>query len=209
MYHVKAYSCIGIMLVSYAAALAGCGTPAIKNADAKGESIVCFGDSITFGYGAQPGEDYPTELAKLVPVPVINAGIDGDTTQEALKRIKADVLDRDPVLVIIEFCGNDFLRKVPPQTTVANIKEMIERIQAKGAMVALADISAGMFLKEYRSAFRALAREKKVIFIPGILSGIITNPSMKSDFLHPNREGYKMIAQRIHRAIKPYLKDGS
>ena len=72
-------------------------------------------------------------------------------------------------------------------------------------MVAIVDISAGFFLNEYRQALADLAQEKKTIFIPGILRGVITNPSMKSDFIHPNKEGYSVIAQRIYRAILPYL----
>ncbi len=187
----------------------GCAKREIKNIDSRGTNIICFGDSLTFGYGAGPGEDYPSALAKLIDTAVINAGIDGDTASEALQRLKPDALDRDPLLVIIEFGGNDFLRKIPKEVTINNIKEMVERVQAKGAMVALVDISAGMFLKEYRLAFYNLAREKGAIFIPSILSGIITNPSMKSDFLHPNGAGYRMIAQRIHREIIPYLKQNT
>jgi len=186
--------------------LVGCAEREIKNLDSRGKNIICFGDSITFGYGASPGEDYPSALAKSLEIPVINAGIDGDTSTEALQRIDSDVLNRNPLLVIIEFGGNDFLRKVPMEITINNIKQMVERIQVKGAMVAIADISAGMFFSEYRKAFQTLAREKQAMFIPHILSGIITTPSMKSDFLHPNANGYKMVSQRIQRVITPYLE---
>ena len=189
--------------------LLGCAKKEIKNIDSGGVNIICFGNSITFGYGASPGEDYPSVLAKLINMPVINAGIDGDNTSEALKRLKPDVLDIEPLLVIIEFCGNDFLRKFPMEVTLNNTEEMVEQIQAKGAMVAIVDISAGMFLSEYRKAFSRLAREKGAIFIPRLLSGIITNPSMKSDFLHPNANGYKMVTQRIYRAITPYLEQNA
>lgn len=185
--------------------LIGCFERKVTNINAKGKNIICFGDSVTFGYGAGPGEDYPTALAKMVSIPVINSGIDGDTSSEALRRLDADILAREPLLVIIEFCGNDFLRKVPIEETVKNIKEMVERIRASGAMVAIADVSSGMFLKEYNEAFSKLAKAEGAIFIPCILRGIITNPSMKSDFLHPNAAGYKMIAYRVHRVILPYL----
>ncbi len=190
-------------------ALAGCAKKEIKNIESEGKNIICFGDSITFGYGAEPGEDYPTALAKMTRFPVINAGIDGDTTIEALKRIDSDVLDREPLLVIIEFAGNDFLRKIPRDVTLNNIKYMVDSFQAKGAMVAIVDISAGFFLKEYREALGVLAKEKNAIFIPGLLSGIITNPSMKSDFIHPNKEGYKAISRRIYRAILPHLNQNT
>jgi acyl-CoA thioesterase-1 len=184
----------------------GCAKREIKNIDSTGTKIICFGDSITFGYGAGPGEDYPTTLAKAINLPVINAGVDGDTSTEALKRIQADVLDKDPRLVIIEFGGNDFIKKLPQEETLKNLKEMVELIQAKGAMVAIVDISAGMFFAEYRKIYGKLAQETGAIFIPNILSGIITNPSMKSDFLHPNAEGYKIIAERILRAITAYFQ---
>ncbi len=189
--------------------LSGCAKKEIKNIDSKGKNIICFGDSITFGYGVNPGEDYPSALSKITSLPVINAGIDGDTTTEALKRTDADVLKREPLLAIIEFGGNDFLRKVPKEVTINNLKEMVDRIQAGGAMVAIVDISAGMLLEQYRPAFYNIAREKGAIFIPGILSGIITNPHLKSDYLHPNGDGYKVIAQRIYRAILPFLNQNT
>lgn len=187
-------------------ALTCCAKKEIKNVNSNGKNIICFGDSITFGYGVKPGEDYPTELAKLVSMPVLNMGIDGDTTSEAVKRLETDVLDRQPYLVIIEFCGNDFLRKIPKEVTVNNLRDMIDRIHKKGAMVAIVDVSAGMFLQEYRVELAKLAQETSSVFIPEILGGIITNPSMKSDFMHPNALGYKMIAAKIHQAVKPYLK---
>ena len=72
------------------------------------------------------------------------------------------------------------------QETIKNTEEMIDKIQAKGAMVALVDISAGMFMRAYRGVFAKIAVKKNAIFIPSVLDKIITNPSMKSDFLHPN-----------------------
>jgi lysophospholipase L1-like esterase len=196
--------CCSIVLL-----LGGCAKREIKNINSKGTNIICFGDSLTFGYGANTGEDYPAVLAKLINLPVINAGEDGDTTPEALQRFKTDVLDKEPLLVIIEFAGNDFLKQIPKEVTLNNIKLMIEQIQTRGAMVAIVDISAGMFFSEYRKALSRLAREERTIFIPHILSGIITNPSMKSDFLHPNADGYKMIAQRAYNAITPYLQQNT
>jgi len=187
----------------------GCAKREIRNIDSRGTKIICFGDSITFGYGAQTQESYPVVLSKMIQIPVINAGIDGDTTTEALRRFDSDVLERDPLLVIIEFGGNDFLRKIPKTVTVNNTKEMVERAQAKGAMVAIVDISAGMFLGEYHTAFYNLAKESGAIFIPHILSSIITNPHLKSDFLHPNAEGYKIVTQRIYRGILPFLNQNT
>jgi len=194
-----------IGLLALILVLAGCAKPEIRNANNTGSNIICFGDSITFGYGANPGEDYPSELRPMVKLPVINAGEDGDTTFLALERLDNDVLAKDPRLVIVEFCGNDFLKKIPREDTVKNLSRIIDRIQEKGAMVALVDISSGIFFKEYRRDFKRLAREKKAIFVPSVLSRIITNPEMKSDFFHPNEKGYKVVAGRVYKAIAPYI----
>jgi acyl-CoA thioesterase-1 len=183
----------------------GCGRQEIKNMDSKGRNIICFGDSITVGYGAGPKEDYPAILSGMVKLPVINAGIDGDTTAEALKRIKSDVIIRQPRLVIIEFGGNDFLRKVAFSDTMKNMEAMIQIIQSAGAMAAIADISVDMVMSDYRREFRRLAKKYKAIFIPNLYKGIIANPALKYDNIHPNAEGYKLIAKRIHKSIVPYL----
>ena len=194
---------VGCLLFTFT--IISCAKREIKNIGSTGKTIVCFGDSLTFGYGVALGEDYPTALAKLVSYPVLNMGIDGNTTIDALQRIERDVLERDPYLVIVEFAGNDFLKKVPKETTARNMRLIVDKIQAKGAMVAVVDISAGVFLNEYRGLMRRIAQEKQAIFVPRILNKILTNPGMKSDFLHPNAYGYKIVAQRIYKAIAPYL----
>jgi len=196
----------GFLAIVLSIALSGCAKQEIKNLVGPGSGIICFGDSITFGYGANPGEDYPTALGKMAKVSVINAGVDGDTSFSALERLEQDVLIKKPRLVIVEFCGNDFLKKIPKETTIKNLSEVIDRIQAQGIMVALVDISAGMFFREYRQAFKELAEKKQAIFIPVVLYKIITNPVMKSDFFHPNARGYKIIADRIYNAIRRYIK---
>lgn len=199
-------SFIVMLLSGLVIGLTGCAKQEIKNVDSNGTNIICYGDSLTFGYGANAGNDYPSLLAKETAVPIINAGIDGDTSINGLERIDSDVLDRQPLLVIIEFGGNDFLEKVPMEATVNNIKQMVDKIQAKAAMVAIVDISAGMLFKDYHRQLSKIARQKGTIFIPGVLSGIITNPGLKSDFFHPNDRGYNLIAQRIYRTILPYVK---
>jgi acyl-CoA thioesterase-1 len=189
--------------------LTGCAKREIKNIDSKGTNIICFGDSITFGYGANPTEDYPSILAKMLNSPVINAGLDGDTSTTALQRIYAEVLEKDPLLVIIEFAGNDFLKKIPLEETVKNIETMIQKIQDKGAMVTITDVRIGFIMGNYTKEYKRLAKKYNAIFTPALLSGIVTNPKFKSDFLHPNADGYKIIAQRVYHSIIPYLNQNS
>ena len=187
-------------------ALSGCLSREIKNIDSLGKTIVCFGDSLTAGGGVRPGEDYPARLAEYLHLPVINVGWGGDTSSEALKRLETDVLNKDPFLVIVELGGNDFLQKLPQEITISNISQIVDKITESGAMVAIVDISPGVVLTEYRQAFAKIAREKSVIFLPNVLYGIMTDSRFKSDYLHPNREGYKLIAERIYRGIIPYIK---
>ena len=190
-------------------ALTGCVRNDIKNINSRGKNIICFGDSITSGYGVDHGENYPSFLSKMLGMPVVNAGIDGDTSVGGLQRIEMDVLEREPLLVVIEFGGNDFLYKIPQELTIKNISEMIDRIQAKGAMVALVDVSADIFLNEYGPLFEKIAQEKGTIFIPKVFKGIIIDANLKIDFIHPNGFGYKIITHRIYRAILPYVNQNN
>jgi acyl-CoA thioesterase-1 len=190
-------------------AIGGCARKEVTNINSQGKNIICFGDSITFGYGANPGEAFPDALSKMINIPVVSSGLDGDTSTTALMRLKTDVLDREPLLVIIEFGGNDFLRKISMEETTRNIEEMIKQIQAHGAMTAIADISVGIIMGDYGKEFKHLCKKYNAIYIPSLFKGIITNPSLKSDFIHPNAEGYKVIAQRIYRTIIPYLNQNT
>ncbi len=185
--------------------LAGCGYT-VRNLDSEGKEIICFGDSITAGVGAPEGKDYTSFLSALLGKDVLNAGVCGDTTQDALKRLKKDVLSKDPYLVIVELGGNDFLQKVPREVTLGNLKKIISRIQGQGVMVALADMSCGLILKGYGKDFKKLARDSGSIFIPNLLKEILNKPSLKYDYIHPNEDGYKIMADRVYRAIKNYVK---
>ncbi len=181
-------------------------SPKIKNTDSQGSNIICFGNSITEGVGATANTSYPAYLSRIVDAPIINAGHAGDTTADGLRRIERDVLSRNPYLVIVEFGANDFLRHIPKEKTFQNLKEIISCIQDKGAMVVLLGIRMGLMGDEYESSYKKLARETDSLFIPHILRGIISNPQLKSDGLHPNALGYELIAQRIAQSVRPYVK---
>jgi acyl-CoA thioesterase-1 len=160
---------------------------------------------VTFGYGVDKGNDYPSHLSEKLKLPVINAGVDGDTSAKALERLKTDVLEKNPYLVIIEFGGNDFMENIPVSQTIQNMDAMIRQIHAQGAMVAVVDISTQLVMTDLGKELRKLSDAHKTIFVPQVLNNILTNPSRKSDFIHPNAEGYKIIACRVQEVIVPYL----
>ena len=181
--------------------MTGC-QPNIANRDSTGTSVVCFGDSLTAGYGAAEGNDYPTLLSKKINLPVINTGISGNTTRDALQRLDRDVLAHDPKLVIITLGANDFFQGMHKDETLANMTEIIERIKKQGAMVVWAEVKMGILGDPYIDDFSALANREKILLIPNILNGIIDNPQYKHDQIHPNDEGYKIMAERIYQKIK-------
>ena len=177
----------------------------VANLDSRGTSIVAFGDSLTAGYGAVAGEDYPSRLAALIGAPVINAGVSGDTTESALARIN-DVLGQNPRIVIVGLGGNDFLRRVPPETTKANLESIVRRIQGHGAMVVLLGFEFPTFGPDYGSLYEEIAGEQRCLLVPDLLDGILTDPKLKSDEIHPNARGYALMAERIARPLGKLLR---
>lgn len=197
--------CVVIVL----AILPACGGErfdSIRNLRSAGETIICFGDSLTEGVGAGPGEDYPELLSRRLAMPVMNAGRRGDTTARALERIADSVLNKNPRLVIVLLGGNDFLRQVPLQETRKNLQEIVRRIQSHGAMVAIVGMKLGLFTDEYSAIFEETAREFGVLYIPRVMKGILNDSSLKSDPIHPNGAGYHLIAERIAEKTKPLLQ---
>lgn len=179
----------------------------IRNIRSSGESIICLGDSLTEGVGAGGGEDYPSALSRQLGYPVTNAGLRGDTTGAALERLAGEVLNKDPRLVILLLGGNDFLRQRPRLETRQNLQEIVRRVQAHGAMVAIAGIKLGVFGDDYGEIFEQTAEQFGALYIPQVLKGILTDSSLRSDPIHPNAAGYRLIAERIAEKIKPLLRE--
>jgi lysophospholipase L1-like esterase len=168
--------------------------------------IIFFGDSLVEGVGATQGNDLPSQLSRRLGEPVLNAGKSGDTTALALLRLERDVLSQNPKLVIILLGGNDAIRRVPPDETFANLSLMIDRIQEQRAGVVLLGVRGGIFGDPFRERFQTLAREKKIFFVPGILEGILGNPELMSDLIHPNDRGYAKMADKIEPIVREALR---
>ncbi len=159
--------------------------------------IVCFGDSLTEGVGASKGEDYPSYLSKILNIPVINSGVSGDTTSSAISRLSRDILSYNPDLVIILLGGNDFIQRVPEDTTKDNIEKMIVTLKKKEIKVIL--VSPIAF---YDKLYEKIAKKYNIFFIPHILRGVLYHPDLMSDEIHPNSKGYKIIARKISKIIE-------
>jgi lysophospholipase L1-like esterase len=179
----------------------------IRNIRSAGETIICFGDSLTEGVGAGEGEDYPSALSRQLVSPVVNAGRRGDTTADALQRLSGAVLSKNPRLVILLLGGNDLLRQRPRQETRKNLEEIVRRVQARGAIVAIVGIKLGLFTDEYAAVFEETARQFGALYIPGVMKGVLSDSKFRSDPIHPNGAGYRLIAERIAEKIKPLLRE--
>lgn len=182
--------------------LAACGGPP-PNLDSPGHTIVCLGDSITAGVGAAPEESYPARLAERLGRPVVNAGVSGDTAAQGLARVP-DVLAQDPWLVIVELGGNDLLRQVPIEETETSLRAVVERLLAARVLPVLVEVR-GPFGHRYRDLFARLHHDYKAPLVDGVLGDILTDPSLKSDEVHPNAAGYRKLAEGVAEEIEPLI----
>jgi acyl-CoA thioesterase-1 len=179
----------------------------IVNERSQGTTIVAFGDSLTAGYQMGETDSYPAQLARLVDRPIVNRGVSGDTTADGLARLDRDVLDENPRLVLLSLGANDMLRRHPIEDTFANLRRIIDRIQARGAMVVLIGVEGYPLVHgDYGGRYRALARETGCVYVPDILDGVFGDPRLMFDQIHPNAAGYARIAQRLAGEVGDRLK---
>ncbi|MDR2500568.1 MAG: GDSL-type esterase/lipase family protein [Treponema sp.] len=191
--------------------------------------LVCLGDSLTAGHGATaPGEDdpansYPAYLQHKISIPVINAGVSGDTSGAALARLQAGVLVHNPRIVVIELGANDLFQRVAWQTTQDNLKKIIEALDNGERKLYLAKFYTeavardmldgivqdagiqGWIIAQYDAMYRSLASAHRVEIIEDIWSGIWR--AHMSDTIHPNAAGYAIMAERCFTALEPYLRE--
>ena len=174
----------------------------VRNLDSAGASIVAFGDSLTAGYGAAKGQDYPSVLSSGIGESIINAGVNGDTTESAMKRLDAEVIARRPRIVIVGLGGNDYLRRVPIATTESNLRTIVRRIQEGGSAVILLGFQFPSIQANYDSMYQRVAKDEGALLVPDMLDGILSNPSLKSDEIHPNDAGYALMADRARKPLE-------
>ena len=168
---------------------------------ANNQTIICFGDSLTYGTGAGKGMDYPSQLSKLIGRPVVNAGVPGDTTTRALARLDRDVISKNPGLVLITLGGNDLKNGISRDTAFSNLNQIVESIQDGGARVIIGGLKFPIRDRGYGQGYQELADETGAILIADIFEGIMGNRKLMSDPIHPNDAGYKIIAQRFYAAM--------
>ncbi len=179
-------------------------------------SIVAFGDSLSAGFGLDPGQSYPDDLQLLVDAGgygyrVVNLGVSGDTTTDGVERLPS-VLAMHPAIVILEFGGNDGLRGQPVASAKQNMATMIEALQKSGASVVVAGMTLPRnygpeYIHSFEQMYVELASEYHLVRIPFLLEGVGGVPSMtQPDGLHPTAKGTQIVAGTVMKYLEALLK---
>ncbi len=173
-----------------------------------GETVLVLGDSISYGNGANIGEDYPTLLAAKTGWNIINAGVPGDTTEMGLARLPQLLEDNSLKLVLVELGGNDFLHHIPRAQTTANLQKILAMIKAKQIpAVMLAIPKASLFGAAVGNLsddpmFEELGKENDTAVIADDLANVLSQNELKADPIHPNALGYQKLAEAIEKSLK-------
>lgn len=164
--------------------------------------ILAFGDSLTYGTGANhQTESYPAVLAELIGKTVINAGVPGESSREGLARIEKLLAEHQPELVLLCHGGNDLIRKLDTGALKQNLSRMIALTRDHGAQVVMLSVpKPGVFLKA-APLYREVADSEQVLLENDIIADIESETALKSDAIHPNAEGYRLLAEKIHRLL--------
>jgi acyl-CoA thioesterase-1 len=182
-------------------------------------NILFFGDSLTAGYGLKDAktESLPALIQQRVHTAnlayhVINGGLSGDTTSGGLYRLDYWI-NRPITVLVLELGINDIIRGIHPQTTANNLQTIIDRVKQKhpGVKIALMGMEVpafipGVFAAQFKAIFRKLAEVNNTAFVPFYLQDVAGIAHLNlPDRLHPNADGYKVIANNIWPVIKGVL----
>ena len=179
------------------------------------KSIVCFGDSITAGYGLDAGQSYPAALERLLVkggfrYEVKNQGVSGNTTKDAVARVES-VVALHPDVVLVEFGGNDGLRGIAPPITRSNLDAVLTRLQAAHIQILLVGITlppnyGADYIKAFDANFRELAAKHHVPLKAMLYEGIYNLPgTIQGDGIHPTAKGSELIAEHLLPQLLPML----
>lgn len=178
--------------------------------------IVCFGDSLTAGYGTDPGQSYPdylqTDLDKLgYHYRVVNAGISGNTTKDGLERVDS-IVAMKPAVVIVEFGGNDGLRGLRIEDSRANLDRIVAMLKASGTKIVLAGITLPPdygqdYINQFNETYVLLAKKFRLPLLPFLLQGVFgTDGMMQRDRTHATATGNQVVAKNVLPLVTPLLK---
>jgi acyl-CoA thioesterase-1 len=165
--------------------------------------ILAFGDSLTYGTGADiDTESYPAILELRSGRVVVNAGVPGEISQAGLERLPSMLEALEPDLVVLCHGGNDILRRLDKTQLKSNLNEMIQLIKASGAQVVLVAVPMFGFGLTVPDLYPELAQQHQLPIEMTVLTDIVSEPTLKSDQIHPNSKGYDVFGQRVFNLLQ-------
>jgi acyl-CoA thioesterase I len=192
----------GMLAVAAAVILVACSSSAKSPRLAGSALILAFGDSLTFGNGAAPTESYPAVLERLVGRRVVNSGVPGEVSGEGLSRLPG-VLEREkPALVILCHGGNDMLRGLDRRQTANNLRAMVRLARERGVAVVMIAVPSPGFALSPPPFYREIAAEMKIPIEAEVLTLVLSDGLLRSDYIHPNAAGYRKLAVSIAAFLK-------
>jgi lysophospholipase L1-like esterase len=194
--------CRLLLALSLACAAAACGERSSLERLPSDAVVLAFGDSLTFGTGASEEESYPAQLEKLIGRRVVRAGVPGEVTAQALARLPGALDEHAPRLLLLCIGGNDFLRRLGNSQAEANVRAMVKLAQSRGVSVLLIGTPEFGLVPSPPSFFAAVAKEYRLPYEDGVITEVLKDTSLKSDPIHPNAQGYRVIAERIAATLK-------
>lgn len=198
------------LLLAAGMALAACGKRKAIALQAlpAGSVVLALGDSITHGSGAAPEAAYPAQLAQQTGWTVVNAGVPGDTSAQALARLPALLAEHQPALVIVSLGGNDFLRRLPEAETLANLRRTVTLAREAGAQVLLVAVprpslaaAVGAGLSDH-PLYAQLAAELALPLHAGGWAHVLGDDKLKSDQIHANAAGYRVFSEGLAVSLR-------
>ena len=187
-----------LLVLALALLLAGCGEPPRKLSRLSSDAVVlAFGDSLTYGTGAAEAESYPAQLEQLIGRRVVRAGIPGEVTAGALARLPSALDEHSPRLLLLCIGGNDFLNRLGNQQAESNLRAMVRLARSRGVEVVLIGTPQPGFSATPPEFYAGIAKEFSLPYEQGIIGEVLRDASLKSDPIHPNARGYRLIAERL------------
>ena len=189
---------ITLLYISFILALiSACSEEAkLQSLDASA-TILAFGDSLTYGTGTSRDNAYPAVLSAIIQRKVINAGVPGEISEKGLSRLSALIENHQPDLIIICHGANDILRKLNIHQTKINLQKMIDLAKQNNSQVVLVAVPEFSLFLNPSPIYQELAEENHLPIANDILVDILSKNALKSDHIHPNAEGYQLLARNI------------
>ncbi len=196
-------------LTTTLALLSACGKRSPKpSALAADSTVLALGDSLTSGVGAEAAAAYPAVLQELTGWQIVNGGVSGDTTAQALARLPGLLQEHRPVLVIVGIGGNDFLRQMSATAAKDNIREICRTASAASAQVLLVAVPQFSLLTASTGRlsdhplYAKLADELKLPLHKNGWATVLSDASLRSDQIHANAQGYRQFAEGLAQQLR-------